>query len=137
MAFKLKKCKLSGVEYKIYNSLDRCKCELCRKSIKTSTNKKPKPIRQVSEKQQKLNKIYSQLRVEFLSLPENQICPITKLPTTDVHHKMHRKGYADDWARENNIPLTIDVRFFMAVSREGHDKIHNNPIWAKELGYLL
>lgn len=110
---------------------------MCIKNTKTSTNKKPKPIRKVSEKQEKLNKEYSKLRVEFLSLPENQICPITKTSTTDVHHKKGRKGFADEWARENNIPLIIDVRFFMAVSREGHDKIHNNPIWAKELKYLI
>lgn len=137
MAFKLVKCKLSGVEWKKYNSLQKCRCEKCIKNITKSTLKKQTTIRKVSVKQDKLNKIYSKLRIEFLSLPENQICPITKQQTTDVHHKKGRKGFADDWARENNIPLIIDVRFFLAVSREGHDKIENNPEWAYENGFSI
>ena len=137
MPFNIKICKLSGVEWKQYNSLQKCRCELCRKNQKKSTKKPQKPIRKVSEKQKKLNKEYSKLRLEFLSLPENQICPITKLPTTDVHHKKGRKGYADDWARENNIPLIIDVRFFIGVSREGHNKIEDNPDWSYQNGYSI
>lgn len=139
MAFKLVKCKLSGVEWKQYNSLQKCRCEKCEIKYKPhSQNLKQKtPIRKVSVKQDKLNKIYSKLRIEFLSLPENQICPITKQQTTDVHHIMKRIGFADDWARENNIPLIIDVRFFLAVSREGHDKIENNPEWAYKNGFSI
>lgn len=139
MAFKLVKCKLSGVEWKQYNSLQKCRCEKCEKKHKPhSKNLKQKtPIRKVSVKQDKLNKTYSKLKIEFLSLPENQICPITKQQTTDVHHKKGRKGFADDWARENNIPLIIDIRFFLAVSREGHNKIENNPEWAYENGFSI
>ena len=139
MAFKLVKCKLSGVEWKQYNSLQKCRCKKCEKKYKPhSQNLKQKtPIRKVSVKQDKLNKIYSKLRIEFLSLSENQICPITKQQTTDLHHRKGRKGFADDWARENNIPLIIDVRFFLAVSREGHDKIENNPDWAYENGFSI
>lgn len=137
MAYLLKKCKLSGVEWKQYNSLQSCKCKLCLAKKPQRATKKQKPIRKVSAKQEKLDKKYSILRVEFLSLPENQICPVTKLPATEVHHVKGRKGYADDWARENNIPLIIDVRFFLAVSRLGHDKIENNPEWARENGYSI
>lgn len=122
-----------------YNSLKKYCCVQCEIKYKPhSQNLKQKtPIRKVSVKQDKLNKIYSKLRIEFLSLPENQICPITKQQTTDVHHMMKRIGFADDWARENNIPLIIDVRFFLAVSREGHDKIENNPEWAYENGFSI
>ena len=122
-----------------YNSLKPYCSWHCEKKYKPhSLNLKQKtPIRKVSEKQEKLNKEYSILRKEFLSLPENQICPITKQLTTDVHHKKGRKGFADDWARENNIPLITDVRFFLAVSRIGHDKIENNPEWAYENGFSI
>lgn len=122
-----------------YNSLKKycsTKCEIKYKPHSQNLKQKT-PIRKVSVKQDKLNKIYSKLRIEFLSLPENQICPITKQKTTDVHHIMKRIGFADDWARENNIPLIIDVRFFLAVSREGHEKIENNPEWAYENGFSI
>lgn len=122
-----------------YNSLKKycsTKCEIKYKPHSQNLKQKT-PIRKVSIKQDKLNKIYSKLRIEFLSLPENQICPVTKKQTTDVHHKKGRKGFADDWARENNIPLIIDVRFFLAVSREGHYKIENNPEWAYENGFSI
>ena len=63
-----------------YNSLKKYCSFNCEKKYKPhSQNLKQKtPIRKVSVKQDKLNKIYSKLRIEFLSLPENQICPITK-----------------------------------------------------------
>lgn len=122
-----------------YNSLKKycsTKCEIKYKPHSQNLKQKT-PIRKVSVKQDKLNKIYSKLRIEFLSLPENQICPITKQQTTDLHHRKGRKGFADDWARENNIPLIIDVRFFLALSREGHNKVENNPEWAYENGFSI
>lgn len=79
---------------------------------------------------------YESVRQVFLSKPENKFCRL--FPgnlATEVHHKKGRVGYADDWARRNGIPLLIDVRYFLPVSREGHNKIENNPEWAKALGY--
>ena len=82
---------------------------------------------------------YIVVRNEFLGKPENKFCPVTKQPAVEVHHKKGRQHdqYADDWARENNICLLIDVRFFLAVSREGHDWIEANPEESKELGYSV
>ena len=55
----------------------------------------------------------------------------------DVHHKQGRVGYADEWAREQDIPLLLDERFWLPVSRDGHTKIEMNPDWAKKKGFSL
>lgn len=84
--------------------------------------------------------LYSWVRLQFLKMLEaNQVnCPITGKPITtesDVHHKRGRVGYADQWARDNDIPLLLDPRFFLGVSREGHEWIESHPKEARELGY--
>lgn len=99
--------------------------------------KQQKPIPKKSKKKQVEDLQYSVLRIEFLGKPENKICPIYGLPTTDIHHKKGRIGFADQWARDNNISLTLDTRFWVALSRKGHDYVEDNPEWAKENGYSL
>ena len=95
------------------------------------------PIKKVSEKRQKENREYLKLRKVFLQDPKNQICPVKGIQTTEVHHKMGRIGYADDWARENGITLFLDVRFWLAVSSPGHKLIELQPEWAKRNNYSL
>ena len=130
-------CKLSGVVWKQYNSLQKCNCDECKKLIpkkvyvprKFNTNLKLKslnPIPKVSKKRQIENAKYSVLRIEFLGKIENRICPITKQPTTDIHHKKGRIG-----------SLLLDTRYWIALSREGHKFVEENPEWAKENGYSL
>ncbi len=57
--------------------------------------------------------------------------------TFDVHHKAGREGYADHHAKTLDIPLLIDVRFFLAVDRICHQWIENNPKEAKRRGWSL
>ena len=105
--------------------------------------KKPKEVKtrkaipKRSQKRIAEDKIYALEKAKFMIKPENQKCPITGRQTKDVHHKMGRIGFADEWARLNNIPLLLDTRFWLAVSREGHRKIEENPEWAKENNYSL
>jgi hypothetical protein len=117
---KPKTCKC-GKEFKQYNSLQKYCSYTCQNKYA-----KPKRISQISEKRKTEIQQYSILRKEFLSDPKNQICPITKQPTTDVHHKKGRVG-----------SLFLDTRYWLAVSREGHVMIEENPEWAKEKGYSL
>ena len=127
--FKEKICKLSGVVWKQYNSLQKCQCDKCKKE-----RKKPnlqlkslyKPIKKVSDKRKIENAKYLVLRIEFLGKPENQKCPITGKPTTDVHHMKGRIG-----------SLLLDTRYWIALSREGHKFVEENPEWAKKNGYSL
>lgn len=93
------------------------------------SGKKPKPatkIKQVSDKRKIENLKYSAQRIVFLGKPENQKCPITGKPTTDVHHMRGRVGN-----------LFLDERYWIALSREGHRYVEENPEWAKEQGYSL
>jgi len=83
-------------------------------------------IPKVSKKRQVEQLQYQVLRTEFLSKPENKICPITNLPTTDIHHKKGRVGN-----------LYLNTQFWIALSREGHKFVEENPEWAKVNGYSL
>lgn len=89
-------------------------------------NKNSAPIKKVSEKRSVENLKYLAQRIVFLGKPENKICPITKKPTSDVHHKKGRIG-----------SLLLDERYWVALSREGHAYVEENPKWAKENGYSL
>ncbi len=108
---------------------DECKqAERIYQSIKLSDSRsKPnKPIKKVSEKRSVENLQYAADRIVFLGKPENKICPITKKPTTDVHHKKGRIG-----------SLLLDQRYWVALSREGHKYVEENPEWAKMNGFSL
>jgi hypothetical protein len=125
---KLKKCKC-GVEFKQYNSLNIYCSAPCKFKYVKPVNlklKSMKPIPKVSEKRKIDNLKYSAQRIVFLGKPENKICPITGWPTTDIHHKKGRVG-----------ELFLDERYWIALSREGHQHVEDNPEWAKENGYSL
>lgn len=126
------------VIFNMFKSTDKYCSYFCKVDTEGKPEiKKSKPINKKSKKQKVLDAKYSVLRIEFLGKPENQICPITKLATTDVHHKMGRIGFADQWARDNDTPLLLDTRFWVSLSREGHKYVEENPVWAKENGYSL
>ena len=93
---------------------------------KQKTIKEFKPIPKISQKRKIENAKYIVLRTEFLGKKENQVCPITGKKTTEIHHKKGRVG-----------SLFLDIRYWLAVSREGHKKIEENPEWAKKEGYSL
>src|SRR5690554_4511023 len=83
----LKKCRNADCENEFtqYNSLQKYCSLTCAKSDEPNLTKKPrKPIRAISKKRAKELPKYIKLREEFLSKPENQICPITRQPTTDI-----------------------------------------------------
>ncbi len=81
---------------------------------------------------------YKRVRKKFLAgkkcagkFPHN--CTITTGLT--VHHMQGRIGYADEYARENDIPLLIDDRFFMPLCLEAHTYINDHPQFAFENQY--
>lgn len=82
-----------------------------------------KPIRKVSKKRADRLRIYTVQRASFL---KNKICPITGRPATEIHHT---KG------RDND--MLNDIRYWLAVTREGHIWIHANPKEAEEKGYIV
>jgi hypothetical protein len=51
------------------------------------------------------------------------------------HHMQGRIGYADEWARENEVPLLLDERFWLPVCWDAHKYIEEHKKWACENGY--
>lgn len=129
-------------EFKLFKTTDKyCSIE-CQKKCEKPKGKKPivwnnkprKPINKISQKQKIINAKYTVLRIEYLSKPENKICFIDgcNRNSTTIEHTMGRIGFADDWARENNIPLTIDVRYFAGCCLEHNLELENNPELSKQ-----
>lgn len=94
-----------------------------------------KPIAKVSGKMAKALGSYARDKAGWI---KNKNCAVyLHLPASDVHHMKGRVGYADDWARQNDVPLLLDKRFWLPVSRVGHVKITLESTWALENGYSL
>lgn len=128
-----KNCKKCGNTFKIYNTTDKYCSSACfysenKLSFKTTKTK----IRQVSVKRQKELREYSSLRKKFLERPENKLCIVAetifneKIHCTEIHHKKGRIG-----------KLLNYTPFWLAVSRKGHDWIHENPEEAYKLNFLI
>jgi hypothetical protein len=133
-----KKCKTCGKSFRARTTLDKYCSGICtpKKENKPAGAKLSRnmAISPVSKKQAKLNRQYTAARKAFLSMPENKRCAVfPERPATEVHHKMGRRGYAD----EKEIPLIIDVRYFLAVSRQGHEYIERHPETSYERGWSL
>lgn len=140
LKFEICKAKDCNNEFVASNSKYPNACsQICFQSMKKVDIKLKslKSIKTVSDKRKLEDFEYKVLREEFLSRPENKICPVTKWPTNEIHHKRKRRGFADEWARLNNVSLYLDTRFWLAVSREGHQWIEDNPAEAYELGYSI
>lgn len=84
--------------------------------------KKSTPIKKQSDKTKRLTAKYLKARLKFL---DGKICPITGRPATEIHHIAGRE-----------YERLINESEWLAVTREGHNKIHSNPSWAREKGYL-
>lgn len=133
-----KRCRVCDAVFKPFKTTDRFCSYKCanefqnnRKSNKTTPKQ---PIRKFSKKRQKQNKQYSVDRKEFLSLPENKICFIDgcKEPSTTIEHRKGRVGYADEWARENDIPLLLDKRFWAGCCLNHNLELERNPELSKQ-----
>lgn len=93
-------------------------------------------IAKVAKKRKDSLKNYPKKKAEFII---GKICPIyPELKVEDIHHKRGRgDGYVDQWAKERYIILTMDQRFWLAVSRKGHTWIELHPKEARLKGYSL
>jgi len=102
---------------------------------KLKEKKKRIPIAKVSFKMKKELAIYTAIKGPWIKNKRCAVYPHYK--ATDIHHMMGKVGFADKWARENNIPLLIDKRFWLPVSRIAHNKITDDTQWAIKNGYSL
>lgn len=86
--------------------------------------------------------LYPAVRDAFIkSCIKNELtCPRCGKPvdeTFTVHHKAGRQGYADKWAEEMEIPLLLDVRWFLAIDLECHQYIEIHSELAKKRGWSV
>lgn len=127
---KEKPCKFEGCENTFtprFRTTEMFCSKRCEISHKNSQETKPrKRINRVSVRRAKEEREYSKKRKQFLQRPENMICPVTGKRTNEIHHKKGRVG-----------DLFLDENYWLAVHSEGHEKIENNPEWAKEMGYSI
>lgn len=118
------------------------KCATCnRLDRKISTLKLPAdnmPVNKVSENQGKLLQRYNKKRFTWLrgkkclaTFPHE----CTKDKELTVHHMQSRIGFADEYARENDIPLLLDERFWFPVCISAHRFITDHPKFAFENQY--
>lgn len=129
--FRIKICASKGCDktFKQYNSLIvYCSPECKIKNQKPKSNKIYAKPNKVSEKRLKLVPVYEKVRIEVLSESKFKcfIDGCNNVANT-VEHKMGRKGFADDWARENNIPLLIDKRYLAACCSFHNTELERNP----------
>ncbi len=83
-----------------------------------------KPVRKCSPQMRKLLKDYQRVRVEYLI--EHQLCEVCgKEQSKQIHHKKGRGK------------LLCEKKFFLAIDDGCHRRIHEQPAWAYEMGYLL
>lgn len=111
-------------EFKPIENRDLGLCATCNKSRRTCDD------------------LYPEVRKRFLDMciTVGAHCPVTGEEISrgsDIHHKKGRQGYADEDYRRQGITLLIDARYFLAVSRTGHQWIETHPQEAKSLGYTL
>lgn len=127
----MKKCTYKDCdnEFKQFNSLQKyCSPACTNKNRKVDLKLKPLyVIPKVSKKRQIDNSKYSVLRIEFLGKPENQKCPITGYPATEIHHT---------YCGKDRDKYYLDTTTWIAVSRDGHNYIHDHPKESREKGYL-
>ncbi len=88
------------------------------------------PIPKVSDKMKKILQTYAKKKAKWIKGKKCAVFPGQM--ATDIHHAMGRIGYADEAARLAEKPLLLDEDYWVAVSREGHRKITEDPKWASE-----
>ncbi len=105
-------------------------CNKLNRKRDTQIVKEVTPIKKVSDKQAILDRKYLAKRAKWI---KGKMCAVfPKEKATECHHMAGRVGYHDEWARDNEMPLLLDERFWLPVSEAGHKKITNNPKWASE-----
>lgn len=125
-AIKQKKCRACKKDFTPFKSTDKFCSHQCFYSIKKPAKDRPK-IRVFSTKRQAELREYRKVRDEYMR--DHKQCEVDgcNKRSTNIHHKAGRIGN-----------LLTDVNYFMACCSECHPKkIHENPSWAREKGYLI
>lgn len=89
---------------------------------------KRSPLRRISKKRQEELKLYSAIKKRLLK-ECGYVCGVCKKEkkSLDIHH-IKNVGSGGGFLDEDNMLVTC---------RSCHNRIHREPIWAREKGYLI
>jgi hypothetical protein len=130
-----RKCKQCGEVFQKKSPLQylcSLKCQAEYKAAKAEGKPKKKNIAPVSAKRLEELAEYRKKKAIFMKKEENKYCPVMKfltqtdVPATEIHHMNSREG----------LRLNDEI-FWLAVSRKGHQWIHNFPREARAIGWLI
>lgn len=124
---KAKQCSYEGCNNPSW-SRGRCKYHPLDKKAKMAANKplKRSPLKKESSKRQKKSSIYSVLKRKYLE--DNSLCEICcSSYSGEIHHK---------FAGADRDKYMNDTSTWMALCNFCHKEVHENPRWAREMGYL-
>ena len=104
------------------------RANVCAEKNKDKETTPQKAIPKYSAKRKRENPKYTIERLRFLAQPENLRCFIKGCDrrADTIEHIRGRKGFADDWARENNISLYLDVRFWKPCCNDHNLELERN-----------
>lgn len=123
---KKKTCNICETEQYIF-SKGRCQSCSQKSYAKNAVRSKRKRIKVVSDKKLEDLKLYRENRDEYMF--KHPVCEVDECenPSTDLHHKAGRSG-----------SLLWNPKYFLATCHHCHFiRIHENPKWAREKGYIL
>jgi len=90
---------------------------------KTGFKKRGGKLKAFSNRKREENEKYKVARNLYFNFHPD--CEVCGCPATDIHHKAKRG---------KNL---YNMETFMATCRLCHNRIHDNPAWAREMGYLI
>lgn len=90
--------------------------------------KAKKPINKVSKKHGSILRQYVKAKKEFLSRSENKKCFIDncKRKPNTIEHTRGKVGYYDAEARQKDIPLYLDERFWKPCCLQHNSELESN-----------
>lgn len=113
----------------MYRSTDK----YCKRECEIADKGKPTTIPRRSQKGKKLDSIYKTVRIEVLT-EANFKCFVegcTRVATT-CEHRQGKEGYADKWARDNDVHLYVDKRFLEACCLHHNLQFENDSELSKK-----
>ena len=124
-------CDIHFLPFKTTDAFCSAKCMFEHKSSrKSNETKRITPVRKVSKKREKESAQYRIRRLNFLAQPGNQRCQINgsncSKKATTIEHSKGRQGFADEFAREINISLYLDERFWKPACLNCNLEMENN-----------
>ena len=116
-----KYCRKHEIQVKLDKRISKAK------KVNPKPFKKVKPIRKVALKRAEQNKEYMKLRKIFLK--DTPICQYMdcEYRSIEIHHR---------YSGSDRNKYFLDTRTWMAVCRDCHNRIHENPTQSKKYGYL-